>query len=163
MTGTTSGWKGRIGRLAASSRGHMAVAGLLGLAAGTGGYTFLYGKGASYLTNDPAACVNCHVMREQYSGWLQGSHRTAATCNDCHTPKGWVGKYRAKASNGFWHSFAFSTGRFAEPIRIKAHNREITEARCRSCHDDIVEAISTGWDEESVSCVRCHRTVGHRR
>ena len=36
---------------------------------GIGAYTFVYARGASYLTNDPAACVNCHVMREPYDGW----------------------------------------------------------------------------------------------
>lgn len=33
-----------------------------GLAVGVGGYTFVYARGASYLTNDPAACANCHVI-----------------------------------------------------------------------------------------------------
>ena len=44
---------------------------VLGVAVGIGGYTFVYARGWSYLTNDPAACANCHVMREQYDGWLQ--------------------------------------------------------------------------------------------
>ena len=57
-----------------------------GLAVGIGGYTFVYARGASYLTNDPAACANCHIMREQYDGWTAGSHRAAAACNYCHTP-----------------------------------------------------------------------------
>jgi hypothetical protein len=30
-----------------------------GLVIGVGGYTFLYAKGSSYLTNNPAACANC--------------------------------------------------------------------------------------------------------
>lgn len=32
----------------------------MGLALDVGAYTFVYAKGASYLTNDPKACVNCH-------------------------------------------------------------------------------------------------------
>ena len=47
----------------------------VGLALGVGAYTLVYARGASYLTNDPAACANCHVMREQYDGWTAGSHR----------------------------------------------------------------------------------------
>ncbi|HUF79037.1 MAG TPA: cytochrome c nitrite reductase small subunit, partial [Thermoanaerobaculia bacterium] len=35
---------------------------LLGAAAGLGAFTFGYAKGYSYLTNDPAACANCHLM-----------------------------------------------------------------------------------------------------
>ena len=136
----------------------------IGLAAGVGGYTFLYAKGGSYLTNDPAACANCHVMQEHYDGWVASSHRSVATCNDCHTPPGFLAKYATKASNGFWHSFAFTTGRFPEPLRIKARNHEVTEQACRKCHQDIVIAIEgphTG--DEYVSCVRCHASVGHLR
>ena len=35
---------------------------LLGVAVGLCAYTFVYAKGYSYLTNNPAACANCHVM-----------------------------------------------------------------------------------------------------
>ena len=59
---------------------------LLGIAVGICGFTFTYAKGGSYLTNNPAACANCHVMREQYDDWSKSSHRAVATCNDCHTP-----------------------------------------------------------------------------
>ena len=51
---------------------------VVGLALGVGASTFVYARGASYLTNDPAACVNCHVMREQY-GWIAGSGGTPST------------------------------------------------------------------------------------
>jgi len=71
----------------------------LGLIAGIGGYTFVYAKGASYLTNDPAACANCHVMNEQYDAWLKSSHHAVAVCNDCHTPHALVPKYTTKGLN----------------------------------------------------------------
>jgi cytochrome c nitrite reductase small subunit len=82
---------------------------IIGVAVGIGVYTFAYAKGWSYLTDDPAACANCHVMREQFDGWLKSSHRSVATCNSCHTPVNFIGKYATKASNGFWHSFFFTT------------------------------------------------------
>lgn len=56
----------------------------VGLAVGLGGFTFVYAKGASYLQNDPAACVNCHIMSDQYTAWNKSSHRSVAVCNDCH-------------------------------------------------------------------------------
>lgn len=31
------------------------------------------------LTDNPEACINCHVMREQHDGWLKGSHRQVRT------------------------------------------------------------------------------------
>ncbi len=137
---------------------------LIGLAAGIGIYTFVYAKGASYLTNNPASCANCHIMNEQYDGWLKSSHRAVATCNDCHTPPGLLGKYATKASNGFWHSFYFTTGAFHEPIQITKRNLNITEQACQKCHADLTQAISgphSAQNGEAVACVRCHRSVGH--
>jgi cytochrome c nitrite reductase small subunit len=142
----------------------MAVAAtLIGGAIGLGGYTFLYAKGYSYLTNDPAACANCHIMDGHYDAWLNSSHRSVAACNDCHTPPGLVAKYATKASNGFWHSFAFTTGHFHEPIRIKGHNLRVTEKACRKCHERITEVIDVSHDASAgeLSCIRCHSTVGH--
>lgn len=137
----------------------------MGLALGVGAYTFIYAKGASYLTNDPKACVNCHVMQEQYDGWEKSSHRSVAVCNDCHTPHNFVGKYSTKAQNGFWHSFYFTTGKYPDPIQITERNRKVTEAACRKCHADIVETIEgpekKHSDADKTSCLRCHRNVGH--
>jgi cytochrome c nitrite reductase small subunit len=133
-----------------------------GVAVGLGGFTFVYAKGGSYLQNDPAACVNCHIMSEQYTAWYKSSHRSVAVCNDCHAPHDFIGKYMTKASNGFWHSFGFTTGRFPDPIRIKPANLAITEQACRDCHGAVVHAIGaekTGI--EGLSCVRCHNSVGH--
>jgi cytochrome c nitrite reductase small subunit len=142
--------------------GLVVVAVTVGLAAGIGAYTFVYARGASYLTNDPAACANCHIMREQYDGWSAGSHRAVATCNDCHTPHALVPKYATKALNGFWHSFAFTTGRFHEPIRIHARNRAITEGACRHCHADIVHAVDAAPKARGeLECIHCHNSVGH--
>jgi cytochrome c nitrite reductase small subunit len=139
----------------------VAIAVLAGLVVGLGSYTFVYAKGYSYLSNDPAACANCHVMREFHSGWLKSSHRSVAGCNDCHTPHDFVGKYSTKALNGFFHSFAFTSGLFPDSIEIKQRNRRITEAACRRCHEDIVLAMDGPHQTEKVSCLRCHATVGH--
>jgi cytochrome c nitrite reductase small subunit len=134
----------------------------IGLLLGLGGYTFIYAKGSSYLTNDPAACANCHIMREQFEGWQRASHREVAVCNDCHTPHNLVGKYTTKALNGFWHSFYFTTGTFPEPIRITPRNARITENACRGCHVDIVNAIDSAPKRgDQLTCVGCHRDVGH--
>jgi cytochrome c nitrite reductase small subunit len=100
-------------------------------------------------------------MREQFDGWVKSSHHAAATCNSCHLPHG-PRKFAAKASNGFWHSYGFTTGRFPDPIRIKPHNRRIVEANCRSCHAPIVEAMEGPHGVgDRLSCVKCHASVGH--
>ncbi len=152
-----------IQRLARSAAGMTTLALAIGLSLGFGAFTFIYGRGASYLTNNPAACANCHVMQGHFNGWLQASHRSAATCNDCHTPPGLIGKYVTKASNGFWHSVAFTSGTFQEPIRIKAGNLVATERRCRTCHAEVASVVDGPDGAEARSCVPCHRSVGHRR
>jgi cytochrome c nitrite reductase small subunit len=135
---------------------------LMGLLLGIGGYTFVYARGASYLTNDPAACVNCHIMREQFDGWQRSSHRSVAVCNDCHAPHDFVGKYMTKGTNGFWHSFYFTTGGFPDPIRITPRNARVTEGACRTCHAEMVSSIDFGSrDGTRMTCVNCHRNVGH--
>jgi cytochrome c nitrite reductase small subunit len=132
---------------------------LIGAAIGLGLFTFWYAHGAAYLGNDPAACANCHVMRDHLAAWQKGSHHAVAVCNDCHAPPGGLAKYKVKAINGFNHSYAFTTGDFHEPIRITAANRRVTEAQCRRCHADMVRAMGPAGE---VSCIRCHESVGHR-
>lgn len=128
---------------------------------GVGLFTFAYAKGWAYLTDDPGACANCHVMREQFDGWSRSSHHAVAVCNDCHTPDDMVGKYVTKARNGWHHSLAFTTQEFHEPIAITPYNLAITEERCRSCHAAVVEAIDGPHGQEPLTCVRCHDSVGH--
>ncbi len=142
------------------------TAATLGLALGLGAFTFGYARGGSYLTNDPAACANCHIMAEHFAAWQRASHRAVATCNDCHTPHNLVGKYVTKARNGFWHSFYFTTGRYPDPLRITPRNHDVTEAACRFCHQEIVSAIDpepahAAHAADRLSCVRCHTYVGH--
>lgn len=143
------------------------VAGVLlalssGLAAGVGGYTFFYARGASYMTNNPEACANCHVMQGHYNAWTRSSHHAVAVCNDCHTPHQFVGKYVTKAANGWHHSLAFTTGRFKDTIQITERNRKITEAACRHCHGEIVAQIDSSHPgQQALDCLRCHEDVGH--
>ena len=39
------------------------LASLLGVLVGVGGFTGHYAEGLSYFSKDPAACMNCHIMR----------------------------------------------------------------------------------------------------
>jgi cytochrome c nitrite reductase small subunit len=135
---------------------------LLGIAAGVGGFTFVYARGASYLTDDPAACANCHVMRDYHSAWQKSSHRSAAVCNDCHTPSSLIGKYSTKARNGFWHSYYFTTGAFPDNLEATPASQEIAEAACQKCHAPVVQVLAPGHPRSSIGCIRCHGQVGHR-
>ena len=131
----------------------------IGACVGLGGYTFVYARGASYLTDDPAACANCHVMEEQFAGWSRASHAASRSATTATRRPSLVGKYTTKASNGFWHSFYFTTGGFPEPIRITPRNRAITEAACRKCHAEIVASHRSPRRGTTDRRRRCHGAV----
>ena len=129
---------------------------------GIGLFTFGYARGASYMTDNPNACANCHVMRDQYQSWMKSSHGKVAVCNDCHTPPGFIAKYTTKAVNGFFHSLAFTTQHFPDEIYITKRNFNVTEKACLKCHEDIVIGIrGTRQHSQDVSCIQCHSRVGH--
>ena len=132
---------------------------ILGFIFGLSGYTFIYAKGYSYLQDESANCANCHVMADHLSGWQNSPHRNAASCNDCHTPRGSVSKYMAKAASGMSHSTAFTSGAFTYPIQISKSGKEIVENSCKSCHASTHD--DTKSSQGSLSCLSCHRNPGH--
>jgi cytochrome c nitrite reductase small subunit len=135
---------------------------MLGLLCGVGAFTFGYGQGASYLSNNPTSCVNCHVMQDHYNSWQTSSHQHVAVCNDCHLPHHPLGKWVTKADNGFFHSLAFTLNNFHEPIQIKPRNRRVTQNACLDCHSDLVHPMLPAEPQgETLLCIHCHRDVGH--
>jgi cytochrome c nitrite reductase small subunit len=150
----------------------VAAAALVGVFGASGAYTFVFANGISYMSNDPAVCVNCHIMRDEYDGWRHGSHHAVAVCNDCHLPhQSVVAKLFVKASNGWHHSKAFTTLDFAEPIRIKPGNARVLEDNCLRCHGELTAALTEHGTlgvptdptqkADLYGCVRCHQQVGH--
>lgn len=135
---------------------------LFGILCGLGAFTFSYGKGWSYLSNNPTTCANCHVMQSHYDSWQNSSHRHVAVCNDCHLPHDAVGKWMTKVDNGFFHSLAFTLENFHEPIQIKPRNRRVTQGTCLYCHAEAVHQMFPAEpNTDMLSCVHCHADVGH--
>lgn len=144
---------------------------LVGAFGGAVAYTVHFARATSYLSDDPRACVNCHVMNEQYDGWSSASHHARATCNDCHVPHdSIVAKYYVKAEHGYRHSKRFTFQNFHEPIRINPPSREVVIDNCIRCHDAMTREIrlaSPGRASHGsgisggVDCVRCHASVAH--
>ena len=137
----------------------------VGLMVGLGLFTFIYAKGASYLSTDPQACINCHIMNEQYDGWINGAHAGVATCSDCHMPHdNVVHKYWVKGENGFMHALKFTTGWYPENIVARPVSLAITNEACLYCHAELTNDIrhpGTAADGEVFDCVRCHSGIGH--
>lgn len=142
----------------------IAAVAAVGVLVGLSVFTFVYAEGGSYLSDDPNACMNCHIMRDQFDAWNRSSHKAVATCNDCHTPHtSALAKWAVKGLNGFNHSLAFTTGAFPEPIRIKELNAAVAQENCISCHDTMVSQIHGAPPGEDRSCVSCHSNPGHGR
>ena len=131
----------------------------LGIVLGVGLFTFNYAEGTSYLSNDPNACVNCHIMRDQFDGWRKSTHHAVATCNDCHVPHDLLGKYSTKIEHGFRHSWGFTFQDFHEPIRIKESSLSIVEHNCLQCHETLVSELA--GHGHFADCARCHAHIGH--
>lgn len=157
-----------------SSRSLLLLAAIVGVPVGVGLFTFQYADGLAYMSNDPAACVNCHIMTDQYESWRKGPHHAVATCNGCHVPDAFAEKYLAKALNGYHHSLGFTMQPsnpdepgvqpfFREPIQIKPGNSQILQDNCLRCHGNLVHEVVRGstWDQDAIRCVHCHRGVGH--
>ena len=125
-----------------------------------GGYTFIYARGYSFLTNDPARARTATSCRITTTAWTKSSHRAVAVCNDCHTPPGLIRKYVTKGVNGFNHSLAFTTGRFPEPTRITPRQAAVTEKAAANATRRS-SAIEGRTRRGQLSCIRCHSTVGH--
>lgn len=161
--------------------GLWALAAVLALGAfiGAGLFVVDHSEATSYISYDPRACANCHVMRDEYNGWARSSHHAAATCNDCHTPHNGLAKWQMKAVHGVRHSYGFTFDNFHEPIQIKSDSLAVVEQNCLRCHAEIAGDIgpqglqaharheTAGTDftasitEISSSCIHCHANVGH--
>jgi len=123
--------------------------------------TFHHARGTSYFFDDPLTCKNCHIMREQFDGWNRSTHKSVTTCYSCHSPQDVIGQYIAKGRNGVYHSFAFTTGYFAEPIQITSFNSNIVKKNCLRCHENAVQMMGLTSPIEAINCITCHGNVGH--
>ena len=136
-----------------------------------GGALFMYMLRAhTYLGDDPAACVNCHIMSPYYATWFHSSHARDATCNDCHVPhENIVKKWTFKGMDGMKHVAAFLTK--SEPQVIQAHeaSSQVIMNNCIRCHTQLnTEFVKTGKIDYMMSmagdgkaCWDCHRDVPH--
>ena len=145
---------------------------LCGIVAG-GGLLFLYLLRAhTYLGDDPAACMNCHIMAPYYATWMHSSHARDATCNDCHVPhENALRKWAFKGTDGMRHVAAFLTHSEPQVITANEVSAGVIMNNCIRCHTELnTEFVSTGKIDymqarvgEGKACWDCHREVPHRR
>ena len=131
-------------------------------------------KALSYLSADPKACINCHVMNTQYATWQHSSHARSATCIDCHLPTGdTIDTYLAKVRDGWNHSTAFTLNTYRQRITISTDGADRVQANCMSCHAHLAMLLKDNSDSYhdfngiadvgDIRCWSCHRDVPHGR
>ncbi len=144
---------------------------LLGIGMGLGFFMMKEANVVSYLSDEPTACINCHVMNAQYITWDHSSHREVATCNDCHVPHDNVfKKYFFKAKDGLYHASIFTLRQEPEAIVMHEAGQEVVHNNCIRCHkDQVTDPKSISWiashsaDRLDRQCWECHREVPHGR
>lgn len=139
----------------------------------TGLFSFLFyvSKAPSYLSDEPATCVNCHIMVPQYATWYHSSHRERATCNDCHVPQdNFFRHYFFKAKDGLRHSAMFTFRLEPQVIFIHQAGRDVVQENCIRCHGDMLFNDKTDrytsqyhQHRQDRTCTECHRDVPHTR
>lgn len=138
--------------------------GAVGTFAGMLPYLARISEGASYLSDNPRTCINCHIMVPEYASWQHSSHGTVATCNDCHVPHdNLLKKYYFKAKDGSRHSYLFTLRRERQVIQAIPESREVIQKNCLRCHASVVDKITPVHSDFDRSCTDCHREVPHGR
>lgn len=130
-------------------------------------------KALSYLSSDPKACINCHVMNTQYATWQHSAHAQRATCIECHLPtnEGMLAKYIAKAKDGWNHSVAFTLNTYDNAIKISDDGAKRVQKNCISCHQSVTSTLVSNSDQyhnfenpevaTGRKCWSCHKGVPH--
>ncbi|MDR0882389.1 MAG: cytochrome c nitrite reductase small subunit [Candidatus Adiutrix sp.] len=140
-----------------------------GLFAGLGLYTVYISRAWFYVSDDPAACLNCHIMASYYQDWNHSSHRAWTTCNDCHVPQdSLLSKYTLKAVDGLYHSAVFTVGAEPQVIRAREASSRVILENCLRCHKPLVTELVKMEDRyedalqgRAATCWECHTQVPH--
>lgn len=143
-----------------------------GLVVGLGAYTVYMSRAHSYLSDDPKACINCHIMTPYYQTWNHSSHAQWTTCNDCHVPQDNIlNKYAFKAKDGLYHAAVFTVRGEPQSIRPRDESYEVIMNNCIRCHTQLnTEFVKTGMIDyadakkgEGKACWDCHTQVPHSK
>jgi cytochrome c-type protein NapC len=154
---------------------------------------FLFGVGFSGLfgvvmesTNTTEFCVSCHSMQWNYDQLKETVHWQSASgvhagCADCHVPKEFWPKMRAKiiASKDVWHEIMgtidtpekYEARRWEMASRVWKQMKETDSRECRNCHSfdhmDLSEQTRSARKkhdsatDKGRTCIDCHKGIAH--
>lgn len=154
---------------------------------------FLFGVSFSSLfgfvlkgTNSTEFCTSCHSMQWNYEQlketvhWQSGSG-VHAGCADCHVPKQFWPKMRAKiiAAKDVWHEIIgtidtpekYEARRWEMASRVWKQMKETDSRECRNCHSfdhmDLSEQSRSARKkhdsatDKGNTCIDCHKGIAH--
>lgn len=137
-------------------------------------------------TNTTEFCISCHSMQWNYNElketvhWQNGSG-VHAGCADCHVPKEFWPKMRAKiiASKDVWHEIIgtidtpekYEARRWEMASRVWKQMKETDSRECRNCHSfdhmDLSEQSRSARKkhdsatDKGDTCIDCHKGIAH--
>lgn len=137
-------------------------------------------------TNRMEFCTSCHTMRWNFEEYKETIHfknpsGVQATCADCHVPKEFFAKVKAKiiATKDIYHQIMgtvdtkekFEEHRWEMANRVWDKMRETDSRTCRNCHDfenmDLSGQSRIARNKhgraptEGKTCIDCHQGIAH--
>ncbi|WP_419168493.1 cytochrome c nitrite reductase small subunit [Halobacteriovorax sp.] len=142
---------------------------LVGAIIGLGTYTVKESNALSYMSDDPKACLNCHVMNTAYNSWKKDAHSRFTNCNSCHVPhENLLKTYGFKAMDGLKHSYVFTTRTEPQALRLSKGGQAVVQRNCIGCHGDYLMghaginlSVVDGQKNGDQKCWDCHQTTPH--
>jgi len=132
---------------------------LVGIAVGVALLLARIADAASYLSDSPRTCMNCHVMTDAYTTWQRGSHARVALCTDCHVPHtNLVAAVAFKATDGLKHSYVFTTRTEPQVIKLSQRAVPVVQTNCLRCHDQELAMVRLAASSER-KCWDCHDNI----
>lgn len=147
---------------------------------------FFGGNSLIHATSDDKFCSSCHEwmdpMVKTYSQDKHGGtnkHGLKARCVDCHLPHDtYIGYVFQKSINGvreITHMIFNDAHKMDWEANRKNREKFVYDSGCLSCHENILDINSTNQNindmhakysefknTQNISCVSCHKTVGHK-
>ncbi len=139
------------------------------------------------MTNKEKFCVSCHEMQKNYVEYQDTVHYNnhsgvRAVCADCHVPKEWSHKMKAKvvASKDVFYTI---TGKINTPEKYEEHRLDMASLvwkkmkksdsrECRNCHnfefmDFTIQETRASKEHQraldnDMTCIDCHQGIAHK-
>lgn len=137
-------------------------------------------------TNTTEFCTSCHTMQTNLTELKDSVHWSSASgvhagCADCHVPKAFIPKMKAKiyAAKDVYHEIIgtidtpekYEKHRWDMASRVWAKMKATDSRECRSCHSfdhmDFSEQDKSARkrhekaEEQGKTCIDCHKGIAH--